>query len=455
MPSIDPSLFKAYDVRASVSKLTPVAVRLIGRALGSLACERGFAQVAVGRDGRLSSPALTDALISGLVASGMDVLVIGLAATPVLYFAANRFANGCGAVITGSHNPPEYNGIKLMLGGETVDGAALQDLRARIEADQFVVGNGKVSRLDVSDAYCNEIAAKLPLSRSLRVVIDAGNGVTGSIAPILFRRLNCDVTMLFCAVDGNFPNHHPDPQNPENLIDLQREVLRHHADVGLAFDGDGDRLGVVTRTGRAIAGDRLLMLFAAAALAQAPGHVLYDVKSSRQVASWVALHGGTSAAIPTGHSHMKRALKATGALLAGELSGHFAFAGWDVDDALYAGARLLQMIAAGTELDVELDGLPESLITPELQIPLEEEGKQCVERIAQKATFPTAQRVFNVDGLRIEYQDGFGLIRASNTTPVLTLRLEADNTDALKRIYRELAVAIAPLPMPELNGLNS
>ena len=450
MPKINPAIFKAYDVRATVDKLTPLAMHLIGQALGSYARERGFTQLAVARDGRISSPELTQNLIEGVLASGVNVLDLGLAATPLLYFAANRYTQGCGAVVTGSHNPPNYNGIKLMLGGETVDGAALLALRDRIENDDLLSGQGQVSTLSVTHDYFAAIGKAAPLARALHVVVDCGNGVAGAFAPQLFQYLGCCVTALYCEVDGRFPHHHPDPQNPANLVELQKVVVRQQADIGLAFDGDGDRLGVVTRHGTIIPGDRLLMLFAAAELAHRSGHVLYDVKSSRLVADWVVQHGGSSEAIPTGHSHMKRALKKTSALVAGELSGHFAFAGWNVDDALFAGAKLLQMLATGMDLDAELAGLPTSFSTPELQLPLHEDGHVVVERIAQCAIFPTATRIFTVDGLRIEYADGFGLIRASNTTPVLTLRLEADNAAALNRIYLELAAAIAPLPMPEL-----
>lgn len=450
MSRIDPHIFKAYDVRATVDRLTPQAAGLIGRALGSLMCERGFARLVVGRDGRLSSPALAEALIEGLLACGVEVLDLGLAATPLLYFAACAEAEGCGAVVTGSHNPPEYNGIKLMLGNDTIDGAELQALLARIEAGDFVAGAGRVYRIDLTAAYQAAIAAAVPLARPLRIVVDCGNGVAGAYAPELYRCLGCEVVPLYCEVDGQFPNHHPDPQQPANLQDLHAAVLAHDADAGLAFDGDGDRLGVVSRSGHIIAGDRLLMLFAAAELKKRAGHVLYDVKSSRLVASWVAMHGGSSEAIPTGHSHMKRMLKRTGALLAGELSGHFAFAGWGVDDALYAGAKLLQLIAAGADLDAELARLPAALATPEIQVCLREDGHALVERIAATARFPSSERVFLVDGLRIEYPDGFGLIRASNTTPVLTLRIEAENAAVLRRIHDELAAAIAPLPMPEL-----
>lgn len=453
MSQIDPSLFKAYDVRATIDRLTPAAAYLIARAIGSQAVDAGFKRIVVARDGRLSSPALAESLRSGLSDSGLDVLDLGLAATPVLYFAAKHEADGCGVVVTGSHNPPAYNGIKMMLGGETVDGEALQRLRQRIENDDFVDGVGQITKGSVTAAYDASMVKSTPLARSVKLVVDCGNGVAGAFAPDLYRQMGCEVTPLFCEVDGHFPNHHPDPQQPENLRELQAAVLKSGAEVGLAFDGDGDRLGVITRQGRVIEGDRLLMLFAEQALKKQSGHVLYDVKSSRQVARWVADLGGSSAAIPTGHSHMKRALKSTQALLAGELSGHFAFAEWGFDDALYAGAKVLQMLAEGLDLDARLAALPATLATPELQLAIEENGHALIAKIAKKAQFPSAERVFEVDGLRIEYVDGFGLIRASNTTPVLTLRIEADNMAAITRIQQELAVAIAPLPFPQWNLL--
>ncbi|SFN78510.1 phosphomannomutase [Formivibrio citricus] len=451
MSGIDPSIFKAYDVRSTVDRLTPEAARLIGRAMGSLARERGFSRIAVGRDGRLSSPALAAELSAGLTDCGMTVLEIGLAATPLLYFAALRQADGCGAMVTGSHNPPDYNGIKLMLGGDAVDGISLQSLRARIEADDFVTGTGEIVPLEVAAQYLEAVRVALPVLRPLKVVIDCGNGAPGAVAPELYRRLGCEVVALYCEVDGRFPHHHPDPQVAANLADLQYAVIEHGADVGLAFDGDGDRLGVVTRQGRIVPGDQLLVLFAQAELARRPGLVLYDVKSSRLVARMAAQYGGCSAAIPTGHSHMKRALKAQNALLAGELSGHFAFAGWDVDDALYAGAKLLQILAGGADLDAELARYPQVLASPELQVKLSEDGRAVVGYIAENADFPSAAHVFTVDGLRVEYPDGFGLIRASNTTPVLTLRIEADDRQALARIRNELAAAIVPLPFPDWN----
>ncbi|KAF0812183.1 Phosphomannomutase/phosphoglucomutase [Andreprevotia sp. IGB-42] len=456
MALIPAEIFKAYDVRARTDLLTPDAAWLIGRALGCEATARGFSRMALGRDGRLSSPALTAALARGLTEAGMQVLDLGLAATPLLYFAANHAADGCGVVVTGSHNPPEYNGIKIMLGGEALGGAFLQALRNCIETDAFTrvpaAQPGSVRQFAVADDYFAAIAARLPLAHPLKIVVDCGSGVAGAFAPALYRRMGCEVIELYCEVDGHFPHHHPDPQNEANLLDLKAAVAAHGAHIGLAFDGDGDRLGVVTRRGATVPGDRLLMLFAAAELAEhGGGHVLFDVKSSRAVAAWVARHGGTCEAIPTGHTHMKKKLRDTGALLAGELSGHFAFAGWRIDDALYAGAKLLRLLAAGLDIDAELAGFPTPLTSPELQIPLAENGHALVARIAAAARFPSAERVADIDGLRIEYPDGFGLIRASNTQPLLTLRLEADNAPALWRIRSELAAAIAPLILPDFD----
>lgn len=466
------SLFKAYDIRGKIDLLTPDLAYWVGRACGAIAIERGLTTLALGFDGRLSSPALAAALSRGLVEAGMQVLDLGLSCTPLLYFAALKHAAGSGIMITGSHNPPDYNGIKIMLGGVTVAGEALQALRQRIETESVPCqASGAAQVLNVTAEYYSSLQQQLPLVKPLKIVIDCGNGSPGAVAPTLYRQLGCEVIELYCEVDGLFPNHHPDPQVAENLSELQATVLAQHADVGLAFDGDGDRLGVVTRSGQIIPGDHLLMLFASAELArqkecpsaelarlkehpsaelaQQTGHILYDVKSSRAVAQWVAQHGGTSEAIPTGHSHMKRRLRETGALVAGELSGHFAFAAWSVDDALYAGAKLLQQVAAGLDLDTELARFPVNHSSPELQIPLNESGHALVARIAQQASFPSAQQISEIDGLRIEYADGFGLIRASNTTPVLTLRIEADSIAALQRIRQELSAAIAPYPFPD------
>ncbi|AMC33277.1 phosphomannomutase/phosphoglucomutase [Janthinobacterium sp. B9-8] len=447
MPLLSPRLFKAYDIRAQTSLLTTEVAHYIGLGLGAEAHQRGIQRIAVARDGRFSSPALAAALINALVASGITVLDLGLAATPLLYFAARQYAAGSGVMITGSHNPADYNGIKMTLAGETIDGEALQALRLRIEADDFIAGNGQIQPLNIAADYYTAVAAICPLARPFKVVVDCGNGVPGAFAPDLYRALGCDVIELFCQVDGAFPNHHPDPQVEANLADLKRVVLEQNADIGLAFDGDGDRLGVVTSHGESIPGDRLLMLFAAAALEKQPGHILYDVKSSGLIATWVKSKGGSCAAIPTGHGHMKRHLHDSQALLAGELSGHFAFNDWQDDDALFAGARFLKLMAE-KDLEQMLSTLPRSVSTPELQVALEQDGHQLVAKIAQNAVFPQALRIFTIDGLRIEYADGFGLIRASNTTPVLTLRIEAQTSLGLARIRSELAAAIAPLEFP-------
>lgn len=449
MSRVPAAIFKAYDVRGPVSLLTPEVAYWVGRAVGAQAIARNIRSIALAGDGRLSTPELMAAMQRGLVEAGVLVCNLGMACTPLLYFAAKYHADASGIMITGSHNPPEYNGIKLVLGGETIDGSALQALREQIEADQLpVLVGGAASEMDAYPAYLAVLKQDVQINQPLKIVIDCGNGAPGAIAPQLFRALGCEVIELYCEVDGHFPNHHPDPQVVDNLRELRASVLEQGADLGIAFDGDGDRLGVVTRTGQMIPGDRLLMIFASVVLAQNSGHVLYDVKSSRSVAQWVQQLGGTSEAIPTGHSHMKRKLKQSKALLAGELSGHFAFAGWGVDDALYAAARLLAAVSAGLDLDAELVRLPQCLATHELQIPLSGAGHLLVKDIAAKAQFPSATAISFVDGLRIEYADGFGLIRASNTTPVLTLRIEADEAQALRRIEQELAAAIAPLPFP-------
>ncbi|WP_148716568.1 phosphomannomutase/phosphoglucomutase [Chitinolyticbacter meiyuanensis] len=450
MPDIDLRLFKAYDVRARTDALTPAAAQLIGQAIGTLAQERGFSRYAVARDGRLSSPALAAALVDGLATSGITVIDLGLAATPVLYFGASQLADGCGAVVTGSHNPPDYNGIKLMIGGEAIGGAALQALAQRIVAGELsqAAQPSQCTKHDIASAYTAAICTAVPQTRRLKLVIDCGNGVPGAIAPALFQALGHQVDALYCEVDGHFPNHHPDPQDPANLTDLIARVAATGADLGLAFDGDGDRLGIVTVQGAIVPGDALLALFAQALLPQQPGAlVLHDVKSSRLVARCVATAGGHCVAIPTGHTHMKRELKARGALLAGELSGHYAFAGWNVDDALYAAARLTALVGAGLDLDAGFARLPVCHSTPELQLAVPDAAAELT-RILATAAFPTAVSTSDIDGLRIEYPDGFGLIRKSNTTPVLTLRAEGDDAVALARIVSELTVAIAPLRWP-------
>jgi phosphomannomutase/phosphoglucomutase len=444
-------LFKAYDIRGVVdTDLTPDAVRQIGRAIGAEARARGQDTLAIGRDGRLSGPALAAALSEGLLAAGIDVTDIGVCATPMLYFAVHELGLGGGVMVTGSHNPPQYNGLKMVLAGETLAGEAIQGLRRRIEDSDYgpaPAAPGSPGTAEIGAAYLERICSDVRLARPMRVVIDCGNGSPGATAPELFRRLGCEVTELFCEVDGNFPNHHPDPSDLHNLQDLIAELARGGADVGLAFDGDGDRLGVVTRSGKVIFPDRQLMLFAADVLARNPGaEILFDVKCTRHLFEWIRRHGGRPTLWKTGHSLIKAKMRETGALLAGEMSGHLFFKDrwYGFDDGLYAGARLLEILSRAADIGALFDALPDSLNTPELQIRVEgRDHHALVARMQREAHFPTAREVITLDGLRVEYADGFGLVRASNTTPVLVLRFEADNAPALARIQGEFRAVLA------------
>ena len=451
MVGLAASLFKAYDIRGIVdTDLTPDAVRQIGRAIGAEARIRGQTTVAIGRDGRLSGPALSAALAEGLQASGIDVTDIGVCATPMLYFAVYHLGLGGGVMVTGSHNPPQYNGLKMVLAGETLAGEAIQRLRQRIEADDFgptPAKPGGIATGAIRTAYLERISDDIKLARPLHVVIDCGNGSPGATAPELFRRLGCHVTELFCDVDGTFPNHHPDPSDPNNLEDLQRELARGKADIGLAFDGDGDRLGVVTRSGKVIYPDRQLMLFAADVLSRNPGaEIIFDVKCTRHLFDWIAKHSGKPTLWKTGHSLIKAKMRETGALLAGEMSGHMFFKErwYGFDDGLYAGARLLEILSKASDIDAVFDALPDSVNTPEMQIRVDgQDHHALIARLQREATFPAAREVITLDGLRVEYADGFGLVRGSNTTPVLVLRFEADDADALARIQGEFRQVLA------------
>ncbi|HUX26184.1 MAG TPA: phosphomannomutase/phosphoglucomutase, partial [Burkholderiales bacterium] len=364
MNTVPAEIFKAYDIRGIVGRtLTPEIVTAIGRALGSEARARGQHAVAIGRDGRLSGPALSAALAEGLAAAGVDVIDIGMAATPMGYFAAHHL--GCGSVVmvTGSHNPPDYNGLKMVLGGVTLAGDDIQRLRARIEGDDLSAGAGKTSTADVREAYLARIAGDAKLARPMNIVIDCGNGVAGASAPELFRRLGCTVTPLYCDVDGSFPNHHPDPSKPENLRDLIAAVQNSGAELGLAFDGDGDRLGVVTKRGHIIYPDRQLMLFADDVLPRNPGaEIIYDVKCTRRLASWISERGGKPLMWKTGHSLVKAKMKERHSPLAGEMSGHIFFGErwYGFDDAQYVGARLLEILSRSSDPDAVLDALPDS-----------------------------------------------------------------------------------------------
>ncbi len=414
-----------------------------------MARERKAATFAVGRDGRLSGPALANALMEGMAPAGADVIDIGMAPTPVTYFAAFHLNCGSCVSVTGSHNPPDYNGLKVVIGGDTLYGEEIQEVRRRIEAGDFLSGAGKRREAQVLDAYVARITSDVKLARPMRIAIDCGNGVAGMVAPRLFRALGCEVEELYCEVDGTFPNHHPDPSVPENLADLVARLKSTSCELGIAFDGDGDRLGLVTKDGEIVFADRQLMLLAQDVLSRNPGaQIIYDVKSTRLLAPWIERHGGRPLIWKTGHSLIKAKLKETGALLAGEMSGHTFFKErwYGFDDALYGGARLLEILSRSADPNQVLKALPNAPSTPELHWALEEgEPHALVARLQQSSPFPGAERVLTIDGVRAEYKDGFGLARASNTTPVIVLRFEADTAQALERIKDEFRTALQPL----------
>jgi len=439
---LPPEIFKAYDIRGVVGRtLTAPIVRTIGQALGSLARDRGRDTIAVGRDGRLSGPELIAALSDGIRSSGVDVVDVGMVVTPMTYFAAQHLGTACSVMVTGSHNPPDYNGLKMVIDGTTLSGDDIQALRGRIERGELANGSGNSRSEDVAPAYFDRIVGDITLTRSMRIAVDCGNGVAGAYAPALYRRLGCEVVELFCDVDGRFPNHHPDPSQPSNLEDLKRRLADGDCELGLAFDGDGDRLGVVTPGGNVIYADRQLMLFAADVLTRAPGAtIIYDVKSTRNLKPWITQHGGVPLLWKTGHSLIKAKMKEVGAALAGEMSGHTFFGErwYGFDDGLYAGARLLEILTRSKDAAGVLDALPDALSTPELNIACAEgEQHALIAKLQANADFPNATDVIRIDGVRVEYPDGFGLARASNTTPVVVLRFEADNPQALARIQQD------------------
>ena len=441
-------IFKAYDIRGIVGhSLTPAIARLIGRAIGSEARDRGVASVAIARDGRLSGPELSQSLALGLTESGCDVVDVGRVPTPVLYFATHHLKTHTGVMVTGSHNPPDYNGFKIVIAGETLSGDAIQDLRQRIVGARFHQGSGRITQQDVSQAYLSRIVSDVKLARPLRVIVDCGNGVAGELAPQLLRALGCDVQELFCEIDGHFPNHHPDPSQPKNLVDLIAAVKARGADVGLAFDGDGDRLGVVAPDGAIIWPDRQMILYVRDILARNPGaEIIYDVKCSRSLHAAIEAAGGRATMCKTGHSFIKAKLKESGALLAGEMSGHIFFKErWlGFDDGLYAAARLLEVLAKDTRAPGQVFAdLPNTVNTPELQLKFREgEHFRVMSELVQLADFPGAD-IKTIDGLRVDFTDGWGLVRASNTTPCLVMRFEADNETALKRIQDQFRTLLA------------
>ncbi len=445
------SIFRAYDIRGIVGEsLTEDLVERIAQAIGSEARARGTQRVAVARDGRLSGALLQAALIRGLQASGCDVIDIGMCPTPLLYFATHHFGTGSGVMLTGSHNPPNYNGMKIMLAGKTLFGEDIAALKTRIDNNALATGNGSLEQRDIADSYIQRVTADAQLAngRTFKVVVDCGNGVAGVLAPRLLREMGCEVIELFCDIDGHFPNHHPDPTQPKNLQDLIRSVQENGADLGLGFDGDGDRLGVVDGLGNIIWADRQMMLYARDILSRhAGGRIIYDVKCSKHLDSVIQEAGGEAVMWKTGHSFMKNKL-AEGGLLAGEMSGHIFFQErwYGFDDALYSAARLLEILSKDPRPPHAVFAeLPNAVNTPELQVLMQEgEHFEFMKTFIQQAHFVDAQ-VFDIDGLRVNFADGWGLVRPSNTTPCLVLRFEADDEAALQRIqtvFRQQLLAV-------------
>ncbi len=452
---VDAGIFRAYDIRGVVGETLSVEVaERIGQAIGTVLQEQGLTDIVVGRDGRLSGPELSAGLIEGLRKAGRNVFDIGMAPTPVAYFAAYHLRTGSSVAVTGSHYPPDYNGFKIVVGGQTLSGDAITDLYARISENRLhqAATPGTLQQREVDNDYVQRIADDVQMDRPLKVVVDAGNGVAGDIAPRLLEAIGAEVIPLYCEVDGTFPNHHPDPSEPHNLEDLIQTVKRFDADIGLAFDGDGDRLGVVTKEGEIIFPDRLLMLFAADVLERNPGAlVIYDVKCTGKLQGWILSHGGTPLMWQTGHSLIKAKMRETGAELAGEMSGHFFFQErwYGFDDGLYSAARLLEILAARAETPSEvLNALPNALSTPEIKVPVSGSPHEIVARFVASAQFEGA-RLTTIDGLRADWEDGWGLVRASNTTPILVLRFEADNKEALARIKDEFRAHLSKVA-PEI-----
>ncbi|MCW4150178.1 phosphomannomutase/phosphoglucomutase [Halomonas sp. 18H] len=447
-PAIPASIFRAYDIRGIVDDtLTEDTVEWIGRAIGSEAAARGESTVVVARDGRLSGPRLQTALMRGLNAAGRDVIDIGMVPTPVLYFATHILdGTRSGVMVTGSHNPPDYNGFKIVLDGETLSGDAITALYERLESGALESGSGSIRQEDVRDIYMQRILDDVSVSRPLKAVVDCGNGVAGELGPQLIERLGVETIPLFDEIDGTFPNHHPDPGKPENLKDLIRTVQETNADIGLAFDGDGDRLGVITPSGRLIYPDHLLMAFATDMLSRNPGaKVIFDVKCTGNLTQVISDAGGEPEMWRTGHSLIKARMKETGAQLAGEMSGHIFFKErwYGFDDGIYAAARLVEILANYPgDADAYFDSFPQDIGTPEINIAVTDSNKfTLVDKLAREGDFGDGIKT-TLDGIRVDYPDGWGLCRASNTTPVLVLRFEGKNEAALTRIKAQFANAL-------------
>ena len=443
--NIPTSIFKAYDIRGIVeTELTPEIVKLIGKAIGSESIEKGERGVVVGRDGRLTGPELSDALISGLLESGCHVVNIGMVPSPVVYFATYTKGATSGVMITGSHNPAEYNGLKIMVAGETLSAERIQDLLKRINENNFSSGSGTSTSINIDQNYIDTIKSDIKIEKDLKIVIDCGNGVAGNIAPQLFEALGVKVTKLFCLVDGRFPNHHPDPSKPENLQDLIQEVKDTNSDLGLAFDGDGDRLGLVDNKGQIIWADQQMMLYSKDVLSRNKGaKIIFDVKCSSLLPKFISENGGEPIMSRTGHSFIKQKLTETKAELAGEMSGHIFFKErwYGFDDALYTGARLLEIISKSNKSCFEIfDEMPVNLSTPEININFEKHGQQfeAMNKLSADINFPNAT-IITIDGVRVDYENCWGLVRASNTTPCLVLRFEANDNKSLNEIKTKFA----------------
>ena len=436
-----PAIFKAYDIRGIVPSTLNEEVALgLGRAFGTAARAEGQTTVAVGRDGRLSGPAISSALVQGLIEAGIEVIDVGLVTTPLLYFAASTLCTS-GIQVTGSHNPRDYNGFKMVLNGRAIYGDEIQALRRTMEAETWqLLPGGSVRTVDVLPAYAQRITGDVKLARPMKIVVDCGNGIAGASAPAIFRALGCEVIELFSEVDGNFPNHHPDPSKPENLLDLIAALQASDAELGLAFDGDGDRLGIVTKDGTNIFPDRQMMLFAQDVLSRVPGgHILFDVKCTQRLAPAIAAAGGQPVMFKTGHSLIKERMKELNSPLGGEMSGHIFFKErwFGFDDGTYAGCRLLEILSRSADPSAVLNALPTSHSTPELNVTCAEgEPHRLTAQLQALAagTFAAPAQINTIDGLRVDWPDGFGLIRASNTTPVLVLRFEGHTPEALARI---------------------
>ncbi|MGD8931773.1 MAG: phosphomannomutase/phosphoglucomutase [Chromatiales bacterium] len=446
------SIFRAYDIRGLVGEtLTPQVVNLLGQSIGSEIFEKGLQRVVVARDGRESSESLHNALIAGLQSSGRDVIDVGLVPTPLLYFAARELQGDCGVMVTGSHNARQYNGLKIVVQNESLTPEGIQELRRRIDAGQLLQGSGSFDSQEIVPEYIERIVSDIRLARPMKVVIDCGNGVASVVAPELYRQMGCEVIELFCEVDGRFPNHHPDPCQPQNMQALQRAVVEHQADIGFAFDGDGDRIGVVDSEGKLIWPDRLLMYLAIDILTREPGgDIIYDVKCTRHLANVVLSNGGRPLMWKSGHSMLKAKMQETHALLAGEFSGHIIFSErwYGFDDGLYAGARLLEILALDYRSSAEAFAeLPESVTTPEYSLPLQEgESSKIMQALNQLPDLPGARSI-KIDGLRLEFEQGWGLVRASNTAPALLFRFEADDETGLQQVqgvFRDLMAKVAP-----------